>query len=68
MRIEGQLLGSVLGIKSRFMGNGGDECSVEELALQYYAAEAGGGWTGKPSCHAYAALPPSSQSHASLYV
>ncbi|KAL0039350.1 hypothetical protein WJX79_004346 [Trebouxia sp. C0005] len=46
VRIEGQPLNSVLGIKSRFVGNGGDECSVEELALQYYAAEAGGNWTG----------------------
>ncbi|KAL0053594.1 hypothetical protein WJX82_008086 [Trebouxia sp. C0006] len=46
VRIEGQPLNSVLGIKSRFVGNGGDECSVEELALQYYAAEAGGSWTG----------------------
>lgn len=47
VRIEGQPLNSVLGIKSRFVGNGGDECSVEELALQYYAAEAGGSWTGQ---------------------
>lgn len=47
VRIEGQPLNSVLGIKSRFVGNGGDECSVEELALQYYAAEAGGNWTGQ---------------------
>ncbi|KAL3146511.1 hypothetical protein ABBQ32_000762 [Trebouxia sp. C0010 RCD-2024] len=44
--IEGQPLASVLGIKSRFMGNGGEECSVEELALQHYAAQAGGSWTG----------------------
>lgn len=29
------------------MGNGGEECSVEELALQHYAAQAGGSWTGK---------------------
>ena len=48
VRIEGQPLNSVLGIKSRFVGNGGEECSVEELALQYYAAQAGGAWTGKP--------------------
>ena len=47
VRIEGQPLNSVLGIKSRFVGNGGEECSVEELALQYYAAQAGGAWTGK---------------------
>ena len=47
VRIEGQPLNSVLGIKSRFVGNGGDECSVEELALQYYAAEAGGSWIGQ---------------------
>ncbi|DBA85769.1 hypothetical protein WJX77_002675 [Trebouxia sp. C0004] len=46
VQIEGQPLNSVLGVKSRFAGNGGDECSVEELALQYYAAETGGNWTG----------------------
>ena len=51
VRIEGQPLASVLGIKSRFRGNGGEECSVEELALQYYAAQANGGWTGKPRHH-----------------
>lgn len=45
--MEGQPLNSVLGMKSRFMGNGGEECSVEELALQYYAAQAGGSWTGQ---------------------
>lgn len=50
VRIEGQPLNSVLGIKSQFVGNGGDECSVEELALQYYAAEAGGSWTGQLNC------------------
>lgn len=49
MRIEGQPLASVLGIKSRFIGNGGEECSVEELALQYYAAEDKGAWTGEPN-------------------
>lgn len=47
VRIKGQPLNLVLGIKSRFVGNGGDECSVEELALQYYAAEAGGSWTSQ---------------------
>ena len=46
VRIEGQPLDSVLGIKSRFLGNGGEECSVEELALQFYAAETNGSWTG----------------------
>ena len=47
VRIEGQPLNSALGMKSRFMGNGGEECSVEELALQYYAGQAGGSWTGE---------------------
>ena len=47
VQIKGQPLNSVLGIKSRFVANGGDACSVEELALQYYAAEAGGSWTGQ---------------------
>ena len=59
MRIEGQPLNSVLGIKSRFVGNGGEECSVEELALQYYGAQAGGSWTGQPMCNACQYRSPS---------
>jgi Fanconi-associated nuclease 1 len=32
------------GIKSRFYGEDGAQCGVEQLALQYYAGE--GGWQG----------------------
>jgi len=32
-------------MKSRFYGEDGEQCRVEELALQYYAGE-GGGWQG----------------------
>lgn len=34
------------GLKSRFYGLDDEQCSVEELALQYYASEEGGGWQG----------------------
>ncbi len=34
------------GLKSRFYGLDDEQCSVEELALQYYASEEGGGWRG----------------------
>ncbi len=53
VRIVAMPLTSVLGLKSRFAGNGGEECSVEELALQHYATPEGGGWTGErsgPAC------------------
>lgn len=33
------------GMKSRFYGEDGEQCGVEQLALQYYAGE-GGGWQG----------------------
>ncbi|KVI00331.1 HIP116 protein [Cynara cardunculus var. scolymus] len=33
------------GTKSRFYGEDGEQCGVEQLALQYYAGE-GGGWQG----------------------
>lgn len=33
-------------MKSRFYGLNDEQCSVEELALQYYASEEGGGWQG----------------------
>ncbi|KAL5703244.1 phosphodiesterase I [Ranunculus cassubicifolius] len=34
------------GLKNRFYDGDGDQCGVEELALQYYAGEGGGGWQG----------------------
>lgn len=42
----GKLLAGGLGLKSRFVGMDGQECTVEGLALQYYASEAGGCWQG----------------------
>ncbi|KAL2651124.1 hypothetical protein R1flu_019252 [Riccia fluitans] len=46
IQILGRPLNSVAGKKSRFYGYDGIQCSVEELALQYYASEEGGGWEG----------------------
>lgn len=34
-----------MGMKNRFYGEDGEQCGVEQLALQYYAGE-GGGWQG----------------------
>lgn len=34
-----------IGMKNRFYGEDGEQCGVEQLALQYYAGE-GGGWQG----------------------
>lgn len=44
--IQGKPLAVVTGIKSRFYGYDGEQCSVEELALQYYASEEGGKFIG----------------------
>lgn len=44
--ITGRPLNCQIGTKSRFYGYDDDQCSVEELALQYYAGESGGGWQG----------------------
>ncbi|XP_044498267.1 fanconi-associated nuclease 1 homolog isoform X2 [Mangifera indica] len=43
--IEGRPLNCEMGMKSRFYGEDGEQCGVEQLALQYYAGE-GGGWEG----------------------
>ncbi|KAK9672612.1 hypothetical protein RND81_12G112200 [Saponaria officinalis] len=43
--IQGRPLSSNVGIKSRFYGEDGEQCGVEELALKFYAGE-GGGWQG----------------------
>ena len=46
-RIVAQPLPNLLGGKSRFICPDGDsECSVEQLALSWYADEANGGWQG----------------------
>ncbi|GLJ08447.1 hypothetical protein SUGI_0088930 [Cryptomeria japonica] len=44
--VRGRPLNSVIGAKSIFYGYDGQQCSVEELALQYYAGEQGGSWQG----------------------
>ncbi|EFJ10356.1 hypothetical protein SELMODRAFT_427183 [Selaginella moellendorffii] len=44
--IMGRLLNNANGMKSRFYGYDGQQCSVEDLALQYYAGEDGGGRKG----------------------
>ncbi|XP_074319682.1 fanconi-associated nuclease 1 homolog isoform X2 [Silene latifolia] len=43
--VQGRPLNSEVGMKSRFYGEDGEQCGVEELALQFYAGE-GGGWQG----------------------
>ena len=36
----------VAGLKSKFVGASGDQVTVEQLALEYYATPEGGGWQG----------------------
>ncbi|XP_021765063.1 fanconi-associated nuclease 1 homolog [Chenopodium quinoa] len=45
VHIQGRPLNGKVGMKSRFYGEDGEQCGVEELALQFYAGE-GGGWQG----------------------
>ncbi|XP_071720394.1 fanconi-associated nuclease 1 homolog [Rutidosis leptorrhynchoides] len=45
VHVQGRPLNCKTGTKSRFYGEDGQQCGVEELALQYYAEE-GGGWQG----------------------
>ncbi|XP_065861538.1 fanconi-associated nuclease 1 homolog isoform X2 [Euphorbia lathyris] len=45
VHIQGRPLNCEIGKKSRFYGEDGEQCGVEQLALQYYAGE-GGGWCG----------------------
>ncbi|KAJ6729158.1 FANCONI-ASSOCIATED NUCLEASE 1 [Salix viminalis] len=45
VHIQGRPLNCEAGMKSRFYGEDGAQCGVEQLALQYYAGE-GGGWQG----------------------
>ncbi|GAX84969.1 hypothetical protein CEUSTIGMA_g12390.t1 [Chlamydomonas eustigma] len=44
--ILGRPIASVVGVKSRFYNQAGLQVSVEELALEHYASEGGGGWKG----------------------
>lgn len=46
VRIEGRPLTNTIGIKSRFYGYDGEQCTVEELALQHYASPLGGEYRG----------------------
>ncbi|KAL6769540.1 hypothetical protein ACKKBG_A31395 [Auxenochlorella protothecoides x Auxenochlorella symbiontica] len=48
VRIVQRPMASIVGFKSRFMGLSGEPCTVEQLALQHYARDEAGGWTG---CH-----------------
>ncbi|KAK9138961.1 hypothetical protein Sjap_009555 [Stephania japonica] len=45
VHIIGRPLNCDLGMRNRYYGEDGEQCSVEELVLQYYAGE-GGGWHG----------------------
>ncbi|XP_024983446.1 fanconi-associated nuclease 1 homolog isoform X3 [Cynara cardunculus var. scolymus] len=45
VHVQGRPLNCKTGTKSRFYGEDGEQCGVEQLALQYYAGE-GGGWQG----------------------
>ncbi|RVW82603.1 Fanconi-associated nuclease 1-like [Vitis vinifera] len=45
VHVQGRPLNCETGMKSRFYGEDGEQCGVEQLALQYYAGE-GGGWQG----------------------
>ncbi|CAA7048148.1 unnamed protein product [Microthlaspi erraticum] len=44
--IQGRSLNCEVGMKNRFYGEDGEQCGVEQLALQYYNGEGGGGWQG----------------------
>ncbi|GFQ00752.1 fanconi-associated nuclease 1 homolog [Phtheirospermum japonicum] len=46
VHVQGRPLNCKTGAKSIFYGEDGQRCGVEELALQYYAGEGGGGWRG----------------------
>ena len=48
--IEGRPIASKIGTKSMFWSADGEAVKVEELALQYYASEDGGGWQGAQLC------------------
>eukprot|EP00268_Persea_americana_P059824 TRINITY_DN7387_c0_g1_i9.p1 TRINITY_DN7387_c0_g1~~TRINITY_DN7387_c0_g1_i9.p1 ORF type:complete len:975 (-),score=160.16 TRINITY_DN7387_c0_g1_i9:347-3271(-) len=45
VHIRGRPLNCEVGMKNRYYGDDGEQCGVEQLALQYYAGE-GGGWQG----------------------
>ncbi|XP_028059433.1 fanconi-associated nuclease 1 homolog isoform X2 [Camellia sinensis] len=45
VHVQGRPLNCRTGMKSRFYGEDGEQCGVEQLAMQYYSGE-GGGWQG----------------------
>ncbi|GAA0154469.1 hypothetical protein LIER_12441 [Lithospermum erythrorhizon] len=45
VNVQGRPLNCKTGLKSIFYNEDGEQCGVEQLALQYYAGE-GGGWQG----------------------
>ncbi|KAL7250542.1 hypothetical protein ACSBR1_012541 [Camellia fascicularis] len=45
VHVQGRPLNCRTGMKSRFYGENGEQCGVEQLPMQYYAGE-GGGWQG----------------------
>lgn len=45
VHVQGRPLNCEMGMKNRFYGEDGEQCGVEQLALQYYSGE-GGGWQG----------------------
>lgn len=54
MRIEGRPIASKIGTKSMFWSVDGEAVKVEDLALQHYASEQGGGWQGDTSSSPHA--------------
>lgn len=49
--IEGRPIASKVGAKSMFWSAEGEAVKVEDLALQYYSSEDGGGWQGVDLMH-----------------
>ncbi|XP_043722626.1 fanconi-associated nuclease 1 homolog isoform X2 [Telopea speciosissima] len=45
VHIQGRPLNCETGMRNRYYGEDGEQCGVEQLALQYYAGD-GGGWQG----------------------
>lgn len=45
VHVQGRPLNNTTGEKSRFYGEDGEQCGVEQMALQFYAGE-GGAWQG----------------------
>lgn len=59
VEIQSQPLESRMGARSVFLTPDGLPCSVEELALHYYATPEGGAWTGTAPSLPHSLPPPS---------